>query len=117
MKLIDMASLPYVKIQAMKCPALLGELLHGNIITTSGYTTFGWQTRFRTEAVFLAANDGHQTQSRLPLTLALHVPIPTNVSRLDGRSGKDRKVAGEESPGSMDVRCRITSGGADPLTG
>ena len=31
--------------------------------------------------------------------------------RPDGRSGRDRKVAGEESPGSMDVRCRITSGG------
>ena len=34
------------------------------------------------------------------------------VSRLDGRSGNHRKVAGEESPGSTDERCRITSGGA-----
>src|SRR5262245_42676606 len=39
------------------------------------------------------------------------------VSRPDGRSGKDRQVAGEESPGSTDVRCRITSGGAEPLAG
>jgi len=29
------------------------------------------------------------------------------ISRPDGRSGKDRKVAGEESPGSADIRCRI----------
>jgi hypothetical protein len=36
------------------------------------------------------------------------------ISRLDGRSGKDRKVTGEESPGSIDIRCRITSGGGDP---
>ncbi len=41
-------------------------------------------------------------------------PIPVIVSRLDGRSGKGRKVAGEESPGSMDMRCRITSGGGNP---
>jgi hypothetical protein len=41
-------------------------------------------------------------------------PITERVSRLDGRSGKDRKVAGEESPGSTDERCRITSGGGDP---
>ena len=25
-----------------------------------------------------------------------------------------RKAAGEESPGSIDIRCRITSGGGDP---
>lgn len=36
------------------------------------------------------------------------------VSRPDGRSGKCRKAAGEESPGSIDIRCRITSGGGDP---
>lgn len=36
------------------------------------------------------------------------------VSRPDGRSGKRRKAAGEESPGSIDIRCRITSGGGDP---
>src|ERR1700759_3841506 len=36
------------------------------------------------------------------------------VSRPDGRSRIGRKVAGEESPGSIDMRCRITSGGGDP---
>src|SRR5262247_2820612 len=36
------------------------------------------------------------------------------VSRPDGRSGKCRKAAGEESPGSTDERCRITSGGGNP---
>ena len=36
------------------------------------------------------------------------------VSRPDGRSGTGRKAAGEESPGSTDERCRITSGGGDP---
>src|SRR5580692_4968724 len=36
------------------------------------------------------------------------------VSRPDGRSRYGRKVAGEESPGSIDIRCRITSGGGDP---
>ncbi len=49
-----------------------------------------------------------------PLTLRPAPPIHCPVSRLDGRSGKRRKVAGEESPGSMDIRCRITSGGGDP---
>src|SRR5215475_2284492 len=48
---------------------------------------------------------------RRPLTLGLPLPIATGVSRPDGRSGKGRKAAGEESPGSTDVRCRITSGG------
>ncbi|SHG03561.1 hypothetical protein SAMN05444169_0178 [Bradyrhizobium erythrophlei] len=41
-------------------------------------------------------------------------PHHKGVSRPDGRSGKRRKVAGEESPGSIDIRCRITSGGGDP---
>src|SRR5215217_2012923 len=36
------------------------------------------------------------------------------VSRPDGRPGKGRKTAGEESPGSLDMRCRITSGGGNP---
>ena len=36
------------------------------------------------------------------------------VSRPDGRSGKGRKAAGEESPGSMETRCRVTPGGGDP---
>ena len=32
----------------------------------------------------------------------------------DGRSGKRRKAAGEESPGSMETRCRVTPGGGNP---
>jgi len=36
------------------------------------------------------------------------------VSRPDGRFRNGRKAAGEESPGSIDMRCRITSGGGDP---
>jgi hypothetical protein len=47
------------------------------------------------------------------LTQARADPIGLLVSRLDGRSGKDREVAGEESPGSLDMRCRITSGEGD----
>ena len=47
------------------------------------------------------------------LTSQARAPIARDVSRPDGRSGKDRKVAGEESPGSMDMRCRITSGEGD----
>ena len=45
---------------------------------------------------------------------AARMPISTRVSRLDGRSGKGRKAAGEESPGSMETRCRLTAGGGDP---
>jgi len=45
------------------------------------------------------------------LTAAPTLATLSIVSRPDGRSGKDRKVAGEESPGSMDMRCRITPGG------
>jgi len=52
--------------------------------------------------------------SRVLLTPPPPVPIATHVSRPDGRCGKHRKVAVEESPGSMDKRCRITSGGACP---
>ena len=48
------------------------------------------------------------------LTQPLTTPMPRRVSRPDGRSGKCRKAAGEESPGSIDIRCRITSGGGDP---
>src|SRR3954453_4581828 len=40
--------------------------------------------------------------------------MPLDVSRPDGRSGDRRKAAGEESPGSIDIRCRITSGGGAP---
>ncbi len=41
-------------------------------------------------------------------------PHCVGVSRPDGRSRKRRKAAGEESPGSIDMRCRITSGGGNP---
>jgi len=36
------------------------------------------------------------------------------ISRPGGRSRNGRKAAGEESPGSIDMRCRITSGGGNP---
>ena len=36
------------------------------------------------------------------------------ASRPGGRTSKSRKAAGEESPGSMETRCRITAGGGDP---
>ncbi len=38
----------------------------------------------------------------------------TCVSRPDGRSVSVCVSGGEESPGSMEIRCRITSGGGDP---
>ena len=41
-------------------------------------------------------------------------PHHRGVSRPDGRSRYGRKAAGEESPGSIDMRCRITSGGGNP---
>ena len=41
-------------------------------------------------------------------------PHHKDVSRPDGRSGYGRKAVGEESPGSIDIRCRITSGGGNP---
>jgi len=50
----------------------------------------------------------------LGLTEPSQMPHALPVSRPDGRSGKRRKAAGEESPGSLDMRCRITSGGGDP---
>jgi hypothetical protein len=49
-----------------------------------------------------------------PLDLRPRLPHSYCVSRPDGRPGNGRKVAGEESPGSMDIRCRITSGGGNP---
>src|SRR5712672_216777 len=48
------------------------------------------------------------------LTSRPPAPMPKGVSRPDGRSRYGRKAAGEESPGSIDIRCRITSGGGDP---
>src|SRR5258707_961752 len=41
-------------------------------------------------------------------------PHHKGVSRPDACSSDHRKVAGEESPGSIDIRCRITSGGGNP---
>jgi hypothetical protein len=41
-------------------------------------------------------------------------PLITLVSRPDGRSAGVAYQGGEESPGSMEARCRITSGGGDP---
>ena len=42
-------------------------------------------------------------------------PLISPVSRPDGRSALMFCVeSGEESPGSMEARCRITSGGGDP---
>lgn len=38
----------------------------------------------------------------------------THASWPGGRTSKSRKAAGEESPGSMETRCRITTGGGDP---
>src|SRR5271156_5033064 len=48
------------------------------------------------------------------LVAAAVSPHALAVSRLDGRPRYGRKAAGEESPGSIDIRCRITSGGGDP---
>src|SRR5665213_3745619 len=53
-----------------------------------------------------------KTVLRQPLDLPFRCPHTYPVSRPDGRPGYARKGAGEESPGSMDERCRITSGGA-----
>ena len=51
---------------------------------------------------------------RYRLTRRASAPMRYSVSRPDGRSRYGRKAAGEESPGSIDMRCRITSGGGDP---
>ena len=56
--------------------------------------------------------DGRRGRYQLDAT-ALN-PHHRCVSRPDGRSCYGRKAAGEESPGSIDIRCRITSGGGDP---
>jgi len=41
-------------------------------------------------------------------------PFIRIASRPGGRTSESRKAAGEESPGSMETRCRITTGGGDP---
>jgi hypothetical protein len=52
---------------------------------------------------------GRSGVDRLPFNLH-----ERGVSRPDGHSRWRRKAAGEESPGSIDIRCRITSGGGNP---
>src|SRR3954451_82263 len=56
----------------------------------------------------------NRQRRRYRLDAMLPSPHHKGVSRPDGRSGNHRKVAGEESPGSIDIRCRITSGGGNP---
>ena len=70
--------------------------------------------RFQTAEARSEACRRTQRNMAFLLTAAASHPIHTPVSRPDGRSGNHRKVAGEESPGSMDKRCRITSGGGNP---
>ena len=43
-----------------------------------------------------------------------HGAYLTLASRPDDRCRYSRKGAGEESPGSMETRCRVTPGGGDP---
>ena len=62
--------------------------------------------RDRVCAVSASGDDG--------LTLASHGPTSTPASWLDDRCRYARKGAGEESPGSMETRCRVTPGGGDP---
>lgn len=54
--------------------------------------------------------------SRRHSAIAFPAPIPylPYASWLDDRCRKSRKGAGEESPGSMETRCRVTPGGGDP---
>ena len=53
-------------------------------------------------------------RARTRLTGVRRIAMSIAVSWPDGRSGKGRKAAGEESPGSMETRCRVTPGGGDP---
>ena len=50
------------------------------------------------------------------MAVAIHRAIAylRSASWLDDRCRKARKGAGEESPGSMETRCRVTPGGGDP---
>src|SRR4051812_46833894 len=73
---------------------------------TSPAMTEKWWS-FRGGALFGAfRNDG--------VDVVAFTPHPCSVSRPDGRSRTSRKAAREESPGSIDIRCRITSGGVFP---
>ena len=56
----------------------------------------------------------HFTIRAFCLDAARHHPHPCCVSRLDGRRANAERRVREESPGSMDMRCRITSGGRKP---
>ena len=49
-----------------------------------------------------------------PLDGGVAPPHPCYRQSIGRPLRRDRKVAGEESPGSMDKRCRITSGGREP---
>src|ERR1700743_2355241 len=51
---------------------------------------------------------------RSRLDVAASRPHGVAVNSPDGRSCNRRKAAGEESPGSIDMRRRITSGGGAP---
>jgi len=55
--------------------------------------------------------DGGWTRA---LTRAGPLPIPMGSVGRTAAPRNRRKAAGEESPGSTDKRCRITSGGGDP---
>jgi len=48
------------------------------------------------------------------LTPVLRRPIPSLSAGRTAAPRQGRKAGGEESPGSMDKRCRITSGGGKP---
>ena len=120
---------------------LLGE--YGYDITISGTydsTTHdvvkAFQRHFRPERVDGVVDEStritlHEllTQRGRVRTIAARAPATSPASPLDGAASlphpspcqsvgrplrRNRKVAGEESPGSMDKRCRITSGGREP---
>jgi len=57
---------------------------------------------------------GASTEPALPLTPRPPLPIPCLSVGWTAAPRTRRKAAGEESPGSMDMRCRIMSGGGDP---
>ena len=63
-------------------------------------------------AAFARSRHARVTRNASPLTAASRGPIPSRSVGRTAARGNSRKVAGEESPGSMDMRCRITSGGA-----
>ncbi|CDX50720.1 conserved hypothetical protein [Mesorhizobium plurifarium] len=48
------------------------------------------------------------------LRFQVGIPLYALASWPGGRARESRKAAGEESPGSMETRCRLTAGGGDP---